>query len=597
MPNTPGSSNSFSGFQSKVPYPLVTTNLSGVFASPAPAQATTTTTPDQALMSELSTRKWLPEDTLIPQSVPQIGVTHRLRGAKKQSDGTYTSNNWGGGVLPGSWASALGSWTVPTVSKPTEAQGTEGGWNSSSWIGIDGAYGSDDVLQAGVQQRVDSSGNASYVAWYEWYCGVQKQTLADTSPMSPALASLNGRIYIAWKGDGNNNLNLMYSSDNGQTFGNKYTSGETSAEAPALVVHNNSLYIGWKGNGNDNLNVAMVQFSGNNITGFVNKNTLGDTSQLSPSLASLNGNLYIAWKGDGNANLNIMYSANNGQSFGNKYVSGETSTQAPALVVHNNNLYIGWKGDGNDNLNVAMVQRSGANITGFVNKATLGDTSPMSPCMASLNGNLYICWKGDGNDNLNIMYSTNNGQSFGNKYTSGETSPQAPALAVYNGNLFIGWKGDGNDNLNVSLVGMTAGVINGFSTPGYVWQTNITNFPVNPGDTVLCTVQYLNNKTAGTLAFANQNTGKHFSITLVPPPGASFSGNCAEWIMEAPDGGYPIAALPKFTPVKFINSSCKSGAGVAGNPKSGDTWNVVYNQKTFTAVALASDAVTVSFQG
>ena len=451
-------------------------------------------------MSELSTRKWLPEDTLIPQSVPQIGVTHRLRGAKKQSDGTYTSNNWGGGVLPGSWASALGSWTVPTVSKPTEAQGTEGGWNSSSWIGIDGAYGSDDVLQAGVQQRVDSSGNASYVAWYEWYCGVQKQTLADTSPMSPALASLNGRIYIAWKGDGNNNLNLMYSSDNGQTFGNKYTSGETSAEAPALVVHNNNLYIGWKGNGNDNLNVAMVQFSGNNITGFVNKNTLGDTSQLSPSLASLNGNLYIAWKGDGN-------------------------------------------------------------------------------------------------DNLNIMYSTNNGQSFGNKYTSGETSPQAPALAVYNGNLFIGWKGDGNDNLNVSLVGMTAGVINGFSTPGYVWQTNITNFPVNPGDTVLCTVQYLNNKTAGTLAFANQNTGKHFSITLVPPPGASFSGNCAEWIMEAPDGGYPIAALPKFTPVKFINSSCKSGAGVAGNPKSGDTWNVVYNQKTFTAVALASDAVTVSFQG
>jgi hypothetical protein len=277
-----------------------------------------------------------------------------------------------------------------------------------------------------------------------------KVTLADTSPKSPSLASLNGLLYIAWKGDGNDNLNVMCSADHGLTFGGKYTSPETSPQAPGLAVHNGNLYITWKGDGNDNLNVARVNLSGNSVIGFSNKATLGDTSPVSPSLASFNGNLYLAWKGDGNDNLNVMYSADNGLTFGGKYTSPETSPQAPGLAVHNGNLYITWKGDGNDNLNVARVNFSGKSLTGLTNKATLPDTSPVSPTLASANGSLYIGWKGDGNDNLNVEKSIDNGASFGNKYTSFETSPQAPVLCAHNGHMYIAWKGDGNDNLNVA---------------------------------------------------------------------------------------------------------------------------------------------------
>ena len=233
---------------------------------------------------------------------------------------------------------------------------------------------------------------------------------------------------------------------------NKFTSGETSPRAPSVCAHNGNLYIAWKGDGNDNLNVAQVQMTGNAITGFVNKVTLGDTSPMSPSLASFNGRLYIAWKGDGNDNLNVMYSADNGHTFGHKFTSPETSPQAPGLCAHNGNLYITWKGDGNDNLNVAQVVISGLNITGFTNKVTLGDTSPVSPSLASFNGRLYLAWKGDGNDNLNVMYSADNGKTFGHKLTSPETSPQAPALCTHAGNLYITWNGDGNDQLNVAIV-------------------------------------------------------------------------------------------------------------------------------------------------
>jgi hypothetical protein len=57
-------------------------------------------------------------------------------------------------------------------------------------------------------------------------CFNGKVVLPDTSPDSPSLASLNGNLYLAWKGDGSDELNVEYSSNNGASFGNKYTSFE-----------------------------------------------------------------------------------------------------------------------------------------------------------------------------------------------------------------------------------------------------------------------------------------------------------------------------------------------------------------------------------
>ena len=298
--------------------------------------------------------------------------------------------------------------------------------------------------------------NMTYEAWLRNPVTIvvpqlsDKVTLAETSPKSPALASLNDFLHIAWKGDGNDNLNIMCSGNNGASFGPKFTSSETSPQAPALCAHNGLLFIAWKGDGNDNLNVAQVTLSGNTATAFTKKVTLAETSPVSPALASFNGRLYIAWKGDGNDNLNLMSSADNGATFVNKFVSAETSPQPPALTVNNNNLCIAWKGDGNDNLNVAKVIVSGQTITGFTGKAVLPDTSPVSPSLASLGGKLYLAWKGDGNNNLNVESSSDNGASFGGKFTSAETSTQAPALCAQNNIGFIAWTGVGNDNLNVA---------------------------------------------------------------------------------------------------------------------------------------------------
>jgi hypothetical protein len=357
-----------------------------------------------------------------------------------------TTTDMGSGCWPNSgwpWSAYMSNLRIQS-----KTDGTMDDYNGSGWASDPSMYNLITHMRSGT-----SWGN------YFWLGGpgstgiINKITLGDTSPAGPALASLNGRLYLGWRGDGNTFLNVMYSSDNGQTFGQKHTSSERSSHAPALCAHNGKLYTAWKGDGNDNLNVAEVIINGNNITGLSNKVTLGDTSPVGPTLASLNGRLYLGWRGDGNTYLNVMYSSDNGRTFGNKHTSSERSDHAPSLCSHNGKLFISWKGDGNDHLNVAEVIINGTTIASLSNKTILGDTSLVGPTLTSFNSKLYLGWRGDGNTYLNVMNSSDNGHSFGYKITSQERSTEAPVLCVHNGNLFIAWKGDGNDNLNVAIDG------------------------------------------------------------------------------------------------------------------------------------------------
>jgi Peptidase A4 family len=317
----------------RVPYRIVSTDLPGVFISPAPPPDFDPNTASReslikngilwrrpetgdhpalrAAWERGFSRQWRAEDRLVPQFEPQIGKTHNLRDAQRQDDGTYTSPQWSGSVVQGNWIGAIGYWAIPAVFNSGEPQGTEGGWNSSSWVGIDGALGSKDVLQAGVEQQVSEDGlSSSYTAWFEWY----------VKPYSGA--------------------------------------------------------------------------------------------------------------------------------------------------------------------------------------------------------------------------------------------------------------------------------------PGYVWQVNIPNFPVEPSQTVFCGVLYVNH-TAGYVCFANETTGHHFSTTMSPPEGATFSGNTAEWIMEAPDGGEPVSSLPEFTPVVFTSAICCGPDQTYGNPASasGNIFNIVGFNTTLTSVTTGQDTVTIDYAG
>lgn len=180
-------------FLSKLPYKVTPTNLRGVYSNPVlpddfdahsasqheftrnglmfPKPTPSHSPEVHAIYKRMFSSQWLAKDRIIPQSEPHIGKTHVLKGeTRKTATTNYNTMVWAGaGQNTKTYTGILGTWKIPTVSKPAEPQGTEGGWNSASWLGIDGMMISNDVLQAGIEQKVDGNGNASYFAWYEWY--------------------------------------------------------------------------------------------------------------------------------------------------------------------------------------------------------------------------------------------------------------------------------------------------------------------------------------------------------------------------------------------------------------------------------------------
>src|SRR4051812_36111342 len=98
----------------ETPYQLHATNLKGAYATPAPPDtfdprtASQSDLVEQGLMwrkptandppgmratwEKFFSRKWLPKDWIVPESHPQLGVTHNYRGPapEKQKDTTYT---------------------------------------------------------------------------------------------------------------------------------------------------------------------------------------------------------------------------------------------------------------------------------------------------------------------------------------------------------------------------------------------------------------------------------------------------------------------------------------------------------------------------
>ncbi len=212
-------------------------------------------------------------------------------------------------------------------------------------------------------------------------------------------------LWIAWKGSGNENLNIM----NVNAPDEKIILDETSDLAPSLTAFRDSFWIAWKGSGNENLNVM-------DVFNPISKVVLNETTDEAPSLTRNADLLMLGWKGSGNENLNTMQVIPSGT----KKVLNETSDTGPAIIRFKSSFWIAWKGSGNDNLNVMDI---------FVpsSKFTLVETSTHRPAVTAFSNRLMIAWKGSGNENLNIMDSNDPST----KIVLSETSDDAPSIAHF----------------------------------------------------------------------------------------------------------------------------------------------------------------------
>jgi hypothetical protein len=116
---------------------------------------------------------------------------------------TNTSTNWFGynqGTLEKNdtlFNSITGDWTVPTATQHTSGQAE----SSSDWIGIGGGcidsgctVGDSTLIQTGTEQDVDSTGKASYSAWWELVpapsISITNMTVAPGDHMHASLAEV-----------------------------------------------------------------------------------------------------------------------------------------------------------------------------------------------------------------------------------------------------------------------------------------------------------------------------------------------------------------------------------------------------------------------
>ncbi len=99
-------------------------------------------------------------------------------------------DNWSGAQIQApagqSLAAVSAQWTVPTVTQvPLHGVATSA---LASWVGLDGASGSNDVCQAGVQAVATTSASGqtavNYYAWDEWYPAAQ-------NTISPSIFKVN----------------------------------------------------------------------------------------------------------------------------------------------------------------------------------------------------------------------------------------------------------------------------------------------------------------------------------------------------------------------------------------------------------------------
>ena len=118
-----------------------------------------------------------------------------------------------------------------------------------------------------------------------------KHVLNEESDHAPSITSapVGSGLWIAWTGtdDGLNVMDVPLTAPSSQ----HHIFNETSDNSPSIVgTDSDTIWIAWKGSGNNSLNVM-------NVLGTSAKYLLNELSKKSPSIALFNRTLWIAWTG------------------------------------------------------------------------------------------------------------------------------------------------------------------------------------------------------------------------------------------------------------------------------------------------------------
>jgi hypothetical protein len=214
--------------------------------------------------------------------------------------------------------------------------------------------------------------------------------------------------------------------------------GVGTAESPTLAVFNGRLYMAWRGVGDQNL--YWASFDGTSWAPQQRLDTA--SSSIGPTLAAINGKLWMAWKGYA-TDSHIYYSSFDGTRWAPQAaVPGVSTSYGPALTVYNNRLFMTWKGLGAD----PHIHWTSSDGTSWAPQGVLNDPNAVTdtrPALAVDHGVVVMTWRNPGDSGIDqAIYD---GRWEPAAKIPGVGTGAGPALADTGSRLFMTWKGVGGD--------------------------------------------------------------------------------------------------------------------------------------------------------
>jgi hypothetical protein len=161
----------------------------------------------------------------------------------------------------------------------------------------------------------------------------------EYSNNSPALASFNGRLYMAFTGT-NKSIYVLSSANETILFDRKIKLDETSVHSPALTVFQNKLYLAFTGE-----NQSLYILSSTDGNKFSSHTKLDNTSKAAPSLTVFQNSLYMAFIGSDNDGFLNLWSSTNGINFDQQIIfRDKKSAISPTITTFGDSLYMAFIG-------------------------------------------------------------------------------------------------------------------------------------------------------------------------------------------------------------------------------------------------------------
>jgi hypothetical protein len=238
---------------------------------------------------------------------------------------------------------------------------------------------------------------------YDW--AEQTHYVGIATSHGPAVASLNGTLCLAWKGESESAIYV--SLFDGKTWTPQQKLPVGTSDSPALAALSSKFLLAWKGEGTDVGIYYSTSADGKTWSAQQEIEDIGGTSNTPAICGASDGNAYMAWKAEPGDNR-LFWSKYDGSKWSAQQLITSGTSTGPAIVDDSNHIkWLSWKSVGGGAIYLCSLNDEAKNEWS-PQRRRYGVGTSDRPALIPLGAgpqNVMMAWKGAGSD-AGIYYGT-----------------------------------------------------------------------------------------------------------------------------------------------------------------------------------------------